>query len=107
MLTGTFPLFFTTTCCASLTDPTAVTGKFKALVLRLTLTAMPVPERVTVCGELGALSAIVSDAWRLPVALGLNVMEIVQLAPGATRCSQLLVCRYDPAAAPVKVIPDM
>ena len=48
--------------------------------------------RDTFCGLFGALSVIARVAFRLPVALGVRVIVIVQLAPGATELPQLLVC---------------
>jgi hypothetical protein len=49
----------------------------------------PAPVRVTNCGEPVALSAMLSDAVRVPVAAGLNSTEIVQLAPGARVAPQV------------------
>jgi hypothetical protein len=46
--------------------------------------AVPVPVRVTSCGLEVPLSATVSVALRTPRALGVNVMEMVQLAPAAS-----------------------
>ena len=48
-----------------------------------TETVDPVPDSVTVCGELGALSLIVRVPVRAPPAVGAKVIEIVQLALGA------------------------
>ena len=45
--------------------------------------AMPVPVRVTVCGLEVPLSLTVRVALRAPRAPGVNVTEIVQLAPAA------------------------
>jgi hypothetical protein len=45
---------------------------------------LPVPERVTVCGLLGASSAIVTLPVRAPVTVGVNVTLITQVAAGAT-----------------------
>jgi hypothetical protein len=52
---------------------------------------VPVPPRVTVWGLPAALSAMVTDADRLPLAAGVNFTLIVQLAPVATEAGQLLV----------------
>ena len=51
----------------------------------------PVPERLTVWGLPLALSAILSVAVRTPLAEGVKVMLIVQLAPASTELPQVLV----------------
>jgi hypothetical protein len=53
--------------------------------------AAPVPVRLTVCGELAALSVMVTEALRVPDAAGVKVTSIVQLLPAATLVPQLLV----------------
>ena len=53
--------------------------------------AVPVPVRATVCGLPEALSASVRDAERLPLAEGLKVTLIVQLAFAESELGQLLV----------------
>src|SRR3989449_5575324 len=45
---------------------------------------MPIPASDTDCGLPGASSAMVTVAVLAPVAAGVNLMLIVQLAPGAT-----------------------
>src|ERR1022692_64199 len=47
-------------------------------------TPTPVPERVTVWGDPAALSVIVTEAPRLPAAVGVKVTEILQFPPAAT-----------------------
>lgn len=51
----------------------------------------PVPLRATLCGEPVALSVMVRLPFRVPVAVGVKVTEIVQLAPAATLVPQVLV----------------
>jgi hypothetical protein len=58
---------------------------------RLAREAVPVPERLTVCGLPLALSVMLSEAARLPLAEGVNLTLIVQLAPPATELPQVLV----------------
>ena len=53
--------------------------------------AVPVPERVTVCGLPLALSATLSVAERVPLAEGVKVTLVVQLPPAATELPQVLV----------------
>lgn len=43
-----------------------------------------VPLRAAVCGEPDALSATLSDAVRLPAAVGANLTEMVQVDVGAS-----------------------
>ena len=45
---------------------------------------MPVPARLTVCGLVFALSAIINVPVRAPTAVGVKVTEITQLAPAAS-----------------------
>src|SRR2546428_9561855 len=45
---------------------------------------MPIPASDTDCGLPGASSVMVTVAVRAPVAAGVKLMLIVQLAPGAT-----------------------
>ena len=52
--------------------------------------AVPVPERLTVWGLPLALSVMLSEAVRLPLAVGLKVTLTVQLAPAATELPQVL-----------------
>lgn len=68
---------------------------------------MPVPFRLTACGEVAALSVTVKEAAAAPVALGLKVIEIVQLAAGATVVPQVVVLVNDVACAPVILMPPV
>ena len=61
---------------------------------------MPVPVRLTACGLPVASSAIESEAARLPLAAGVKVTLIVQLAPAATLDPQVLVWVKSPALEP-------
>jgi hypothetical protein len=62
---------------------------------------VPVPVRATVCGLPLALSVMLTAAVRLPVAEGVKVTLIVQLAPAATELPQVLVWAKSLALAPV------
>jgi hypothetical protein len=64
----------------------------------------PIPCTGTVCGVVGALSATLTLAMRVPAAEGVKVTLMVQFAPTAT-VAQLLVCEKSAALAPVKAIP--
>ena len=67
----------------------------------------PVPERLTECGLPVALSEIVSDAVRLPLAEGLKVTLIAQAAPAVTLEPQLFVCVKSLAFVPETAIEEM
>jgi hypothetical protein len=68
---------------------------------------VPVPERLTECGLPVALSEIVTDAMRLPLAEGLKVTLIVQAAPAVTLEPQLLVWVKSLALVPETAIEAM
>lgn len=58
----------------------------------------PVPERATVCGLPAALSATDIDPDLAPLAVGVNVTLIVQVAATPRLPGQLLVCEKSPVA---------
>ena len=62
----------------------------------------PAPDRYTAAGEtVLAGSLITIAAVRVPIALGANVMLMLQLAPGASDPMQLFVCAKSLAPDPV------
>ena len=61
---------------------------------------MPVPERLTLWGLPLRLSAMLRAAVAAPLAEGLKVTLIVQLAPAATELPQLLVSAKSLALCP-------
>jgi hypothetical protein len=81
--------------------PTTWLAKVRLVGEMLTAGAVPVPERLTLCGLPVALSARVRDAVRVPLAAGVKVTLIVQLAPAATEPPQLLVWTKSLALVPV------
>jgi len=50
--------------------------------------APPVPDNATFCGLPAALSVMLTAALRVPMAVGLKVTLIVQLAPAANELPQ-------------------
>jgi hypothetical protein len=52
---------------------------------------VPVPDKVTLCGEVDALSVMVMLPGRLPLVVGENVTVIVQVVPPANVVPQLFV----------------
>jgi hypothetical protein len=73
---------------------------------RLMTGATPTPERPTVCGLPAALSAMVTEAARLPLAVGVNITLIVQPPPAPTELPHVFVCAKSPAFAPVIAMLD-
>ena len=59
-------------------------------------TELPVPLRETVCGLFAALSETKSVPLRLPLAMGMKVTEIWQLAPTPSTLPHELVCEKSP-----------
>src|SRR5258705_11485587 len=94
MVSNASPVFVSVTVCAALVVPTLREPKLKLVGERLTTGAVPVPVRLTICGLPVASSVIVMVPVRVPVAVGVNVTLIVQLAPAATEVPQVLVCAY-------------
>ena len=59
--------------------------------VKLTAGAVPVPERLAVCGVLVALSVTVSVPERVPAAFGANMTLMVQLELAGSMLPQLLI----------------
>src|SRR5215203_3447481 len=101
------PEFVRVTLCAGLVVPISRLPKPRLVGEKVTAGpgATPVPLSATACGLPGALSLIVTEAVRVPAAVGLKVAEIVQLAPGASvlgLSGQLLSWTKSPALAPLR-----
>ena len=86
--------------CAALVVFSSWLPKLKFVADKLTMGAgaAPVPVRLMVCGLPAMLSVIVTAPVRMPVAVGVNVTLMVQLAPAATDVPQVLVCMKSPLA---------
>ena len=65
----------------------------------VTSTEVPVPLNATVCGESVALSVTLTVPARVPAAVGVKVMEIVQLAAAVRLAPQVFVSAKSPEAA--------
>ena len=72
-------LFVIVTIFAAVVLPTASLPKASVVGESVTW-ATPVPVRLTDCGEFEAWSVIMIDPVRVPMAVGVNVTLIVQLA---------------------------
>ena len=91
MLKVALPVLLRVTVCAVLVTSAGWLPKARLVGERLTTAAAPVPERLTVCGLPLALSVMLSEAVRLPLAEGVNVTLILHLALGASELPQVLV----------------
>jgi hypothetical protein len=74
---------------AGLVVPTVWLPKLKLVGVKLA--TVHVPDRLTSCGLPATLSATAIVPLIVPFAAGVNVTEIVQLAPAARLAEQLLV----------------
>ena len=68
--------------------------KARLVGAKLALGAIPVPDRVTVCGLPVASSVTVIVPGWLPAAVGVKVTLMEQLAPAAREAGQVLVWAY-------------
>ena len=91
MLRAAVPVLLRVTVCAALVVLTNWLPKERLAGERLATGAVPVPERLTDCGLPLALSVMLTEAVSLPVADGVKVTVIVQLAPAASELPQVLV----------------
>jgi hypothetical protein len=96
-------LFRPTTATVTLTgDPAAtVVETGEAAIVKSAVVVVPVPVSVAVCGLPAKLSATLKVALTIPMAVGVNVTLIVQLAPAASVAGQALVFANNDALAPV------
>ncbi len=67
-----------------------------------TVKSWPVPESGTLCGLPGDVSVMTSVPMRVPPAVGVNVTDGLQLAPGGKGVVQLLLAT---AKSPVAITP--
>lgn len=106
---GAFPELTAVSVCGVLDVPWVVAGNdgIGGERLRAGTRAIPVPLRVTVCGDPCASSAIVRSAVRWPEALGLKTTERAQLAPGTSGDAQLLVKLKSEGLGPARETEEM
>src|SRR5579863_471196 len=106
MLRVDVPVLVKVTVCAGLVVPTSWLPKPRLGGERLTPGVAPNPVRGTVCGDPWASSIKISVAPRLPLTAGVNVTEIVQVAPFlATLVPQLFVSVKSLGLAPMIFTP--
>jgi hypothetical protein len=81
------PTFVSVTVFAPLVTPMATVPKLK--LVGESFAVVPVPLSETFCGLPAALSVKLRAAVRVPLAVGLKVTLIVQLAPAASELLQV------------------
>jgi len=108
MLREALPVLESVTVWGAVVKPMFSWPKLRPCGERLTAGAdTPVPVKLSVCGLPVALSVMVSEALREPVADGVNVTLIVQLAPAPTLVWQLFVWAKSPEFVPLRAMLDM
>lgn len=100
MFSVALPLFVRVTTLAALVVPTGWLPNPRVAGETWAPACVPAPVKVTVCGELGALSVSTRDAARAPVAVALKSTFTVQESPGSSEAPQLFVCGKSPGFAP-------
>jgi hypothetical protein len=104
MESAALPVLVSVTVCAALVVPTSVV-KVSGPVAESETTgagaAVPVPVRVTDCGEPAALSASETDAVKVAADAGVKVIAIEHIAPAATDVPQVLVSAKSVELGPV------
>jgi len=98
---GPVPLLVSVTALAALAVPTNWLAKFTVAEPNeiWETGARPLPPRLAICGEFPALSVTVKMPVRLPVAVGVNAIEMEQLAPLVNVGPQLFVWTKSPVTA--------
>jgi hypothetical protein len=105
MFSVAFPLLLMEMASGGLDVPTSRLLKTKLPGKRVIAGAlMPMPLRGTVCGLPTALSTIMMAPMRVPVAVGVNVTRMLQLARAARLAPQLLVCAKSPLAVMLRLV---
>jgi len=94
------------TDCDPLAVPTVVAGYVRLVAERVTgfVAATPVPLNAIDCGEVLALSVMVTAAVSTPATVGAKCPWMVQLAPAARLVPQVLPNKNEDASAPVRAM---
>jgi len=101
---GADPSLVIVTYCDALVEPTVTVPNERLVDVRPTWTATPVPLSEMVCGELAALSVIVTAALNEPACVGAKCPCIEQFALAAKLVPQLLANTQEDALVPVSVM---
>lgn len=99
---GPAPVLVSVRVVGALAVPTAWLGKVRLDALKLTpADCIPVPLRLTLCGELATESVNIKEAARLPAASGEKVTDTLQLLDAANTLPQVVLIPKSPEFAPV------
>ena len=110
IVSAALPVFDSVTVCALVVTPVTTFPKFTVLGESVAIGAagaVPDPLSVAVCGEPVALSATETVAAKLATEPGVNVTEIVHVAPAASDPPQVFVSAKSVGFAPPIVIPEI
>jgi hypothetical protein len=98
------PVLVTVMVCAGATEPTAVVANVRLLGESVRVVVVPVPVRVTICGEPVAMSIATRLAVTVPPAKGRKAIDTVHVVLAANEVRQVFpVSRNELALAPVMV----
>jgi hypothetical protein len=92
------PTLVSVTVFAGLDVPRTTAPKLR--LVSESIAVVPSPVRPTFCGLPAALSVMLRVAVRVPLAVGLNLTLMLQLAPAANELPQVWVCAKSPALGP-------
>lgn len=103
IVNGVAALFVTVTLCG---NPVVPTYWLENVIVEGDTPTMPLPlpASAIACGLPGASSTMFTAAFRAPIAAGVNVTLIEQLAPAARLEPQLFVCEKSEAFVPATLI---
>jgi hypothetical protein len=103
------PELVNVTTCGVPDWPTTAVGNVKLVGERVTAgLPAPVPVKLTACGLVGALSVMLTEEVRVPVAAGVKVTLIVHFAPAATEVMQVFAeIAKSAGLVPVRLTPVM
>lgn len=99
-----FPVLFSVTVWDVLVVPRFWLVKVRLVGVTPATGALPVPVRLTNCGLPAALSAMLTEAVRVPIAAGVNVTLIVHVPFTATELPHVLVTVKSLGSVPVAPI---
>src|SRR5580692_7096374 len=98
MASEPLPEFVRVTGCDALATPTVWLAKVRVAGARAVLGPMPIPVKEMWCGDPAALSCSVTDPEREPEAVGVKVIEKLQLPAAGTLVPQVSVSAKSPLA---------
>ena len=89
ILKALVPTLLKVTSRGGLVLPTITLPKLRPVGSSFAIAVVPSPRKITFCGLPAALSVTLNAAVRVPLAVGLNVTLMLQLAPAANELPQV------------------